>query len=574
MKIDAVNSIPITINDRFVTDIDVLGAYKNALLIIECCGSRDPFSEKLRKFLSISQLLNHNQYLKKLGEVLKNRYRDYYQKTADIWEKIERGQNVIIRYILFTTRRLSEEDRELAEKYSNEIYLVDFNDFCYFDYLSKLTFDHAKYEFFIFLDIKPTEIGERFSIESPRVEGTIVEESREYDIVVFTHLPSFLLKTTHVRRLYSWNPQGFQRLLLEDKIKRLTDFLKREKRGFPNNIIVATHKNRIEYRPDYGNKKFEIIFRDFSYDVFVLIDGQHRLYAFAYNDPEIEHLRESIRLLVTAIIFKDTDEKEMWNRMAELFYTINTTYTRIDPETSIDLQELLWPNDTVSKANKLLRILNSEEGIFLKNKIEFSPFDEEYFGKKLLPRTALIRYSGLKDFFASKSKSHMILHEVYSNLKNDLADYEEDFLPWILKVYFKAVKTSLEEAKGQKANLLLEDTELKEYYFMSVTVIGALLRLLRHFFSSNNPNTEVKRLLKIVKNEKLTLEEKEDKIKQIIKGVLKIVFSKVKFTKEEWEKKGWKSSQWALVEREMIGIIDKRCKKKQKGFGDTRLLKK
>ena len=310
-------------------------------------------------------------------------------------------------------------------------------------------------------------------------------------------------------------------------------------------------------------------FKDFSYDIFVLIDGQHRLYAFAYNDPDIEQLRENICLLVTAIIFKDVDETRMSNRMAELFYTINTTYTRIDPKTSIDLNERLRPDSPVSRANKLLRMLNNDDSTFLKNKIEFSPFDEKYFGKKLLPRTALIKYSGLKEFFAPKSKTYKILQKTYSLLRSSLPDYDSDFLPWILKVYLKAVKASLEEAMGERSKLLLEDTELRQYYFMTVTVIGALFRLLRHFLSSNNPNTKVKKLLEILEDNNLTLDKKENEMKQIIKEFLRSVFSKVNFTKEEWMNKGWKSSQWALVEREMVDIINK----EHEIFGDKRLLK-
>ena len=563
-----IHSVQIKIDGKKVdTDIDVLAVYENALILVECCG-KEKFGKKIKIAASNFELVHKN--LEKLSEIVKKQFRNFHKKTEHIWRRIEKGQEIVIRNILFTTSRLKEEERKLVERYPN-IYLMDFDDFSYFNFLSTLTFSHARYEFFVFLKMKPEKVGDKVTVLRPTVKGKIVEKSKDRDIVVFTHSPDFLLRTTHVRRLYSWDPLGFQRLLIKRKIRKLVNFLKEKKESFPNNIIVATHESRIDYEPDSRNEDFTMKFNDFSYDIFVLIDGQHRLYAFAFNDPEIEKLRKDINLLVTAIIFKDVNEEDSIKKMAELFYTINTTYTRIDPATSIDLQEKLWPQEVIPKANELLRRLNNEEGTFLFEKIEFSPFDKQYFGKKLLPRATLIRYSGLKEFFIEKSKSYEIFNSAYSYLKDEFDNYE-DFLFWVLKVYLKAIESSLKEVKGKKeTERLLEDTELKEYYFMTVTVIGALFRLLRHFLSPNNSDDNVKKLLQAIKDKSITLEQKEDKVKQIIRGLLKHIFSNVEFSLEEWKNKGWKSSQWALVEREMISILRD---KYNKIFGDERLLKK
>lgn len=567
MGIPAIHSVQIANEEAVKTDIDVLAAYENLLIIVECCG-KEKIGKKARLAESNFNWVSKN--LEKLCKTVKENFGDFYRQTENIWRKIEKGQKVAIRKILFTTSRLQKQ-----KPIKNHIYLIDFDEYSYFKQLNNLTFDHAKYEFFIFLNLKPDEIGDKITVKSPRVEGMIIEESKDKDIVVFKHSPSFLIRTTHVRRLYSWDKFGFQRLLKKHKINALVKFLKSKKESFPNNIIVATNISHIDYKPDYYKSKFEMKFNDFSYDIFVLIDGQHRLYAFAFNDAKIEKLREEVELLVTAIIFKDTNEEENYKKMAELFYTINTTYTKIDPETSIDLNERLYPNSEVAKANRLLKLLNNEEGTFLFNKIELSPYDEEYLDKKLLPRATLIAYSGLKGFFKetkskskSKSKSYKIFKYVHSNLGFD--DFEESLF-WIMKVYLKAVESSLTEVKGiNVAKRLLEDTKLEEYYFMTVTVIGALFRLLRHFFSPDNPDENTKKLLKVISDKTIPLERKEDEVKQIIKELLSYVFQNVAFTLEEWKSKGWKSSQWALVEREMIDII----RKKYSNFGDEKLLKK
>ena len=568
MGIPAIHSVPLKIKDKKVdTDIDVLAVYENALILVECCG-KEKIGKKIKIAASNFELIRKN--LQKVSEIVKKQFKTFYEKTERIWERIEKGQEIVIKKILFTTSRLKAEERELIKKYG-DIYLMDFDDYSYFNHLSTLTFDHARYEFFIFLEAKPEEVGDKITLKSPLIKGRIVEESKDRDIVVFVHSPDFLLRTTHVKRLYSWDPKGFQRLLIKRKMRKLVDFLKKEKESFPNNIIVATHKNRIDYEPNYRTRDFKIKFNDFSYDIFVLIDGQHRLYAFASNDEEIKKLRENISLIVTAIIFKDIYEKDSIKKMAELFYTINTTYTRINPATSIDLQETLWPDRAIPKANKLLRRLNSKEGTFLFKKIEFSPYDKEYFGKKLLPRATLITYTGLKEFFVEKSKSYEIFNNVYSRLK-DYFDNYGDFILWILNIYLKAIESALKEIKGENVTKqLLEDTELKEYYFMTVTVIGALFRLLRHFLSPDNPDKNVKKLLQIIKNQKMPLEQKEDSMKQIIKDLLKHVFRYVEFSLEEWENKGWKSSQWALVEREMISTLREHY---NKNFGDEHLIKK
>jgi len=568
MGINAAHSIQININNGgTITDIDVLGVFKNALFIVECCG-KEKIGKKIRLASKDFELIEKN--LERLSEFLKSQAKKFYKETENIWQRIEKGQNVVIKKIFFTSSRLPKDEKESIKKNYENIYLMDFDDFSYFEHLSKLTFSHARYEFFTFLQISPEDIEDKITILSPKVTGKIVEKSKDRDIIVFTHSPDFLLRTTHVSRLYSWDPFGFQRLLLSSKIRKLVNFLKEKKESFPNNIIVATHEKRVDYKPDDKKETFTMTFKDFSYDIFVLIDGQHRLYAFAFNDPEIEKLRKEIQLIVTAIVFKEINEEEAANRMAELFYTINTTYTRIDPKTSIDLQERLWPNQAVSKANMIMKQLNNDEGTFLYKKIEFLPYDKEYFDKKLLPRTTLIRYSGLKEFFAKESRTYSIFNELYTNLRKEFKDYEE-FLFWVLKNFLKAVEIALKEAKGEEvAEQLLNDTELKKYYFLTVTVMGALLRLLRHFLSHENPNEHVQKLLEIIRDNTISLKEKEEKMKSSIKEMLKYIFSNVGFTVEEWKNKGWKSSQWALVEREMIDIL----RKKYSDFGDERLLKK
>jgi len=581
MELPCVSGVPLSTGET-PTEIDILAVYQNLILLIECVG-RDDFGEKFKKTKTNFEIIE--KQLKQLSNTLKKDFKEFYDKTSVLWKLIDRGETakVLIRKIICTTEK---EDflkirKEYVEKSNGktilkgEMYFLDFNLVKYFERLANLTFMHGRYEMLVFLDVLPFDINEKLSIRDPNIKATSIDSNEEKDIIVFRLLANDLLRITHVQRLYSWNLEGFQRLLMPEKINKLVRFLKERKESFPNNIIVATTVDKLK---DYKwNEDKNVTFSlPNSFDIFTLIDGQHRLYAFAQGDKEIKELSEQKELIVTTIVYKKRFP-EVMRDMAELFFVINTTYTKIKGEEETDLREMLYENDPVSKANRLLRKLNQENDL-LQNKIKIKPFDNEYFGKSLLPKTTLIRYSGLKEIFKSGStngskkgsKTFKIFSEIYQKVeaKGDFKNYE-DFVFWIVDSFLKTVKTSIEKTRRKIAKEMLQDTEQMKYYFMSVTVIGAIMRLLRHFLSEKD--SAFKKLRKTIKRNGIRIEDKEKVVREECEKALSVLFKnpEFKFTKREWKNKAYKSSQWALLENKMVEVI----RKDLKGFGDDKLLK-
>ena len=133
---------------------------------------------------------------------------------------------------------------------------------------------------------------------------------------------SDLLSMSSVDRRHIVNDDeilGIQRELKPEKVRQIKKYLSTIEATFPNSIIVNVKEEDVDYVDEN-----EIRLRR-KEDTFTIIDGQHRLAGFeGYNGREFE-------LIVTIFIGLSI------NQQAEIFSTINSQQTKVDPSLNVSL---------------------------------------------------------------------------------------------------------------------------------------------------------------------------------------------------------------------------------------------
>ena len=193
---------------------------------------------------------------------------------------------------------------------------------------------------------------------------------------------------------------GTQRLIQDKRLNQIADYIDRVDAAFPNSIILAANYNKElgldqdetediqeEEAHDVGalrqDRSWSVIERaDGCYQLVIpsadklaaIIDGQHRLFAFAKADP-----RKRLDMQLLCAVFLDLPKPFQ----AQLFATINSTQKPVDRSLTYELfgynvsdeAELYWTPDKL--AVYLTRKLGTEEGSPLQGRIAVAPKRDE-----------------------------------------------------------------------------------------------------------------------------------------------------------------------------------------------------
>jgi DGQHR domain-containing protein len=136
--------------------------------------------------------------------------------------------------------------------------------------------------------------------------------------------------------------KGFQRVVKEDRARRIALAVLDQQRTFPNSIVLATNTKDFKFE----NGKLEL----FDEAKFLVVDGQHRLWAQNFSDYDANY---------SCNIHCDLSEIEM----ARLFLEINDTQKRVPSSLRWDLVRLVRPNDDpyAIEASDIIYSLATEE---------------------------------------------------------------------------------------------------------------------------------------------------------------------------------------------------------------------
>jgi DGQHR domain-containing protein len=161
--------------------------------------------------------------------------------------------------------------------------------------------------------------------------------------IYFTSIPGKWLLN---RATPSWrieNPQlGFQRLVKEDRARQIALTVLDQKRTFPNAIVLATDKEEFDYSRGKLNLPDKV--------KFLVVDGQHRLYAQKFSEYEANY---------ACLIHMGLSEVNM----ANLFLEINDNQKRVPSSLRWDLVRLVRPEDdpTAIAASEIVYSLSTEK---------------------------------------------------------------------------------------------------------------------------------------------------------------------------------------------------------------------
>jgi DGQHR domain-containing protein len=149
------------------------------------------------------------------------------------------------------------------------------------------------------------------------------------------------------------NSSGIQRVISEERVKEIRQYLHTADASFPNSIILSLDPERLLEGPDplsVGDKDIGLVrlVVEQNADAFSVIDGQHRLKGF---DDETEN---DFELIVAIFIGLDEEDK------AYLFSTINSKQTKVNKSLVYDLFDVAERRSPQRSAHDIAKLLNSD----------------------------------------------------------------------------------------------------------------------------------------------------------------------------------------------------------------------
>ena len=137
--------------------------------------------------------------------------------------------------------------------------------------------------------------------------------------------------------------QGFQRIVREERAREIALTVLDQHRTFPNSIVLATDVDSIV--DNGGSLLIPLEIK------FLVVDGQHRLWAQNYSDYEA---------LYPCVIHTKLTEIQM----ARLFLEINDNQKRVPPSLRWDLVRLVRPEDdpeSIAASDMVFQLTNDEQ---------------------------------------------------------------------------------------------------------------------------------------------------------------------------------------------------------------------
>jgi len=452
------------INEKYEDDrsIDVLVKFdykgKNCMLFFECKDVEKVHN--IKKELSAWEN-DIRKILQKKNEINVISSTDKKINNKDF----EQLDNIKLCFVF--TKKLEEKIyinyQKIISQYSFVIW--DYNAFRYYDKISSILEEWTKYEIF-------REFDFFFETTTTHKEKTVkIKQFKFPEMYMLGLHPGLLLKICYVLRRTSNKPQAYQRMLNQERMKQISEFLSSNQILLPNAIIIAfDNEEKIQKEIEYDGThlKFPIV-----YCSAWIIDGQHRVFGFLktkYKDWQIEK-NEEFQLPVVA--FKKLDEI-MQNRT---FVNINYYQKKIDPTLLCDLatvtqdlkNELTWPSLLVIELNKTAT---------LKNYVKVSEFDTG----KPVTLSSFARYGLLESLLGFNKRKVEYRGPLYKyapfdiNLEFQNETNQKSFGKQInlLQNFFREVEKNTRNTDRNKDPWI----NLKDYSLLKTTGINALLLVL------------------------------------------------------------------------------------------------
>lgn len=378
-------------------------------------------------------------------------------------------------YISKNELSLSKQDYDL---YNNLIF-VEPQTLNYFQWVVKGLHFSARNEIFRFLKIKLKDIG------LPKSSGSISEITapiiypKEFTgltnkvrIVSFMMSAGDLLNTGYVLRKDNWENSIwlYQRLIDNNRLKKVRCFIEEKGEAFYNNIIVAL-PDTVSFKNSAGEPTTldKINELDGNYQLIIpkelnsicIIDGQHRIFAhydsgtFSKQEKIISDLRKKLHLLVTGLFFpKEMSMEKRLKIQSEIFNDINSNAKSVPANILLQIKRIMNPIADESIAQFVVEKLNKQDPFM--GMLQLSSFEH---GK--IKTASIVRFALRYTVTITPATGKKSLFDYWSGDKNALKHQEEsaltDYINYCVSIfsqYFKAVKKKFKDYWNNESKLL------------------------------------------------------------------------------------------------------------------------
>ncbi len=533
-------------------EIDGVLLYKNLICLVGISKGRNVEKKIEKYFEKLDKVREASDLELSLDISARNRNRIKSQKQVaealleDINNNAKRTSNdydLILRKIFFCPNKEIEE--KIIDRKQEHEFIIDKDTFEYFqEVLNRLDRDFLFYDFMHFLRVRKVDLQKKGmsrtrepAKSSPfRVERVELEKDKLIMYSLSPRVEDIKGYVTVLRIARKYDKRGFQRMIKPTRLRKINDEYLRQNYTFPNNIIIALDPESYKKEEDfYNSKKRKITFFD-EFNSLIIIDGQHRFFSFAKGQKLNRYI------LTTLIFFNEFKEKDFL--MEKMFYKINKTQERIDPNLSFVLKAKIDPD--------------SEENFWY---TVFKKLDKKGFfaGRYSFKETTMRTKEAKKSIISVVTYGGVLrLNRRYKREGIEVPGldrfYQEDkqanvnFAFNLVKNYFDVVETAMHSQAVNKDHLTPRE-------------IGALLRLIKHFMITDENKL---RILGTIKN---ITTSKDKGNRQVVEHFRKVL-GYIPFA--DTIKLDYPASNWAAVEGSMLRKINN----KDVNFGNKNLLSK
>lgn len=472
------NDKEMTIGLRKV-EIDSLFIYENIWLVCEDTVKTSNIRDHIRIKNEAMNEINKNlsDFINKLTEI--------FPQYSELLNKYDKDRLKIFGLYIFKNElSLSKKDYELF----NNLKFVEPQTLGYFQWLVKGIKFSARNEIFRFLNLKNKDIG-LISSSSSNTEITApIIYPKEFTglrnkvrVVSFMMSAEDLLNTCYVLRKDDWEKSIwlYQRLIDNNRLKKVREFIERKGEAFYNNIIVGLpdnvafkdasgHFKTIEEISDLEGNCQLIIPKELN--SICIIDGQHRVYAHyesgidSKQERTISKLRKQLHLLVTGLVFpKEMKQEEKAKIQSEIFDDINSNAKSVPQNILLQIKRIKNPIADESLAQFVIEKLN-KNGIF-KNKLQISSLDKGKIKTASIVRFALRYLVTVTPADGKQSLFNYWTGDKDALLSSENAAIQEyvDFCVSILRDYFGAINKNLKSDWNNPNSKLLSVISLNGF---------------------------------------------------------------------------------------------------------------
>jgi len=310
--------------------IDASATHENTLLVIDCVTRARGAAQSVRAKIKAMRGIMHD-----VRQTTRQDRR--YRRISDF------------RFILATAKvGIKKQDLRFAKK-DPEVFIWDENLIAYYSSLQKKVGRFAKFNLLAELDVRPRH---GVKVRVPCLREKLYGEK----VYSFFAPARELLKVSYVARREIALEHYYQRLVDKARLRSIAQFLN-QRGNFPNSIVLAFHKH-----PNFSLIRRPRRLRDITTDVDFgiltlpqqyrscwIIDGQHRLYAFAMANPDINQ-----DLSVVAFEHLPLDIQ------AKYFLDINSSQKPVPADLLWDLRGELMPQTPDGVISRVAKRLSDE----------------------------------------------------------------------------------------------------------------------------------------------------------------------------------------------------------------------